>query len=338
MTEMRFKHIFILAAVLSMAFVSCKKDKDGTTTTADSLKGSLAFSMPGYVTRGEEFSLTPSGVTNPTGSVGYYWTRSWLKDKDTTKLENGEGNGSFSFRTPSETGKYTVSCIAFAKGYYTSSGSKTFYVVNPELNTTVTGLGIDPDTDRKLVDGRDSKTYYAAPAGGKVWMMMNLAYSGTGASYEGCPAMDNLFGRFYTWNEAKDACPSGWHLPSDAEWTALANSVAPAGTVFTEGEDFKGISGDLMADARFLDEKMWVFWPEVNITNRTRFSAIPAGYATDTGERSRFKGRNSYAAFWTSDSAENNGIYRYFYVSKPDVMTARGDKESFRASVRCVKD
>ena len=32
-----------------------------------------------------------------------------------------------------------------------------------------------------------------------------------------------MYGRLYNWNTARTACPSGWHLPTDAEWTTLVN-------------------------------------------------------------------------------------------------------------------
>ena len=93
-----------------------------------------------------------------------------------------------------------------------------------------------------------------------------------------------------------------------------------------------------MADAVFLGGKMWTFWPEVKITNKAKFSAIPIGYAVDQEVSQKFSGLNSYAAFWTADQTGNTGIYRYFYVDKPNVYVATGDKKSFRAPVRCIKD
>ena len=88
----------------------------------------------------------------------------------------------------------------------------------------------------------------------------------------------------------------------------------------------------------FNDNKMWTFWPDVKINNSTKFSAIPVGYAIDQEGIVKYIGVNQYASFWTSDSQDGTATYRYIYVSKNDVFSGRGDKESFRASVRCVKD
>jgi|LSQX01.3.fsa_nt_gb uncharacterized protein (TIGR02145 family) len=335
LNSMKSRTLFTITA-LFLAIASCKKDDKKDDTVSASLSGTLNFTMPTYVSRGSPLSLTPSGVVNPTGSVGYYWTRSWSSAKDTTKLENGPGDGTFTFTAPTEIGPYSVSCVAFAAGYYTASALSTFYVVDPALGKTITGLGINPASDPSFTDVRDGTTYFTTTVGDKVWIRSNLTYSGSGASFEGCPVMDGLFGRYYTWDEASNACPPGWHLPSDAEWAALAS--AATGATFQAGEAFKGAAGALMANAKFLDERMWEFWPAVNITNKTGMSIIPVGYAIDAEGKVRFKGGNDYAAFWTSDTNETNGVYRYLYVSKPDVLASYGDQVSFRASVRCVKD
>lgn len=338
---MNFKHYFLIcvgAALLAMP-LSCNKDDD-SSSTSDYLSGSLYFSFPSYVLCDESFTVIPSGITNPTGDVGYYWKCSWEDANDTTKTETGSGDGRYTFVTPLEIGKYSVSCVAFATGYYTSSAIDTIYVVNPEPNTTITDAGLTTHTAR-FSDSRDGNTYYTTTFGGKTWTKNNIGYAKTGASYLSCSAMDMLFGKYYNWREAQTACPDGWHLPSMAEFTDLANSLAPQGTIFKEKETYTGIAGDLMVNAKFLDEIMWEFWPSVKITDKSGFAAIPVGYGVDQINKCNFSGLNSYAAFWTADSDdrnEDNGCYRYIYVDKPDVLANVGNKDSFRASVRCVKN
>ena len=96
----------------------------------------------------------------------------------------------------------------------------------------------------------------------------------------------------------------------------------------------------MMVNAKFIGNRMWTFWPEVDITNKSGFCALPVGYAVERGaeDNQRFQGMNNYAVFWTSDSDGDYGLYRYIYVQQNDVMLAKGDKTSFRASVRCIKD
>ena len=49
--------------------------------------------------------------------------------------------------------------------------------------------------------------------------------------------------------------------------------------------------------------------------------------------------RLSVRSLWTSDqNGDDSAYYRYIYVKQNDIMIGYGDKESFQASVRCVKD
>ncbi len=326
-----------------VALPSCKKDSE-SSSTKDYLSGTLAFSssVPTYVRKGETFSLTPTGITNPGSGlaedVGYYWSVSWDSAKDTTKTESDKsGDGTFGFTVPSKVGTFTVSCVAFATDYYTSSKTASFSVVDPAIDSTVSG--VYSDKDPRFTDIRDGNAYYTMTFNGKTWMKNNLYYSGSGVSYENSEAMDAIFGRFYTWNEAVSACPDGWHLPSDTEFVEMANALAQKGTEFSEKEFFNGVAGGMMVDAKFLGTRMWEYWPQVKITNKAGFSALPIGYAMDSGSSSKFTGVNNYAAFWTSDSESDGlGYCRYIYVQQNDVLIGAQDKESFRASVRCVKD
>ncbi len=339
---MKIKNIILIGISAAMvALPSCKKDKE-ESSTKEYLNGSLTFTMPAYVTKGEAFTLTPKGVTNPgTGSaedVGYYWSASWKSSKDTTKTEaDKSGDGSYKFTTPSKIGTFTVSCVAFATDYYTTSNSVSFSVIDPALDSTITGAytKLDP----VFTDARDGAKYYTTTAGGKTWMKNNLYYSKAGVSYEKSAAMDAVFGRFYTWNEAVNTCPEGWHLPSDAEFVDMANTITANGTKFLEKETFSNVAGGMMVDAKFLGSRMWEYWPQVKITNKAGFSALPVGYALDPGNSPKFTGLDSYATFWTSDSESEESAYcRYIYVKQNDVLIGARDKESFRASVRCVKD
>lgn len=339
---MKIKNIVLIGlSAATLALPSCKKDKE-TTTTKDYLDGTLSFNMPGYVRKGEVFNLVPAGVKNPgTGSaenVGFYWTTSWNSAKDTTKTEaDTKGNGAYQFTSPSKVGSFTVSCVAFAGGYYTTSNTANFNVVDPALDSTITGAYTSKDP--KFTDPRDGNSYYTTTFNGKTWMKNNLCYSKAGVSFESSDAMDGIYGRFYSWSEAVTACPAGWHLPSDAEFAEMANALAPKGTEFTAKENFTGVAGGLMVDAKFLGTRMWEYWPQVKITNEAGFSALPVGYAT-LSDTPKFTGVDNYAAFWTSDSVEGGDIafYRYIFVKQNDILIGRGDKDSFLASVRCVKD
>ncbi len=333
---MKMKHrnaIVPVIVLLCMLAAGCKKKDDETTFRY--LTGLPSFTVPQYATMNQTFTATPAKVTNPDGGgYGYYWKTSWENKNDTTKTVDSTSDGSYTFTTPGEIGEYTVTCVVFADGFSTSSSRSTIYVIDTELGTTITDDGIAP-ADPRMTDPRDGKVYYTTTVGGQTWMRQNLGYDGSGIPYLASTAMDHLFGRFYTWEEAGTACPAGWHLPSDAEWKELAQTLS--GATFTEGKTYTDVAGKIMANAKFLGNRMWEYWPQVDITNESGLSALPVGYCVESGS-TRFVGLNSYAAFWTADGHDGMGLYRYLYVDKNDLFAGLGDNDSFRATVRCVKD
>lgn len=323
----------LLAIAVTAAF-SCKKEE--TPETSPSLDGTLKFSIPEYIKTGEELTITPKGVTHPEGKrIGYYWkVTPGSETADTAKTEDG----SFTYKFGDETGDYAVSCTAFASGYYSKTATFTVTLVKGgAVGGSITENGIEA-FDQKITDERDSKTYYTVKHGNLLWFRNNLSYDGSGVAYASCDAMGDVLGRFYTWEEARTACPEGWRLPTDREWCDLAEELT--GLEFNTLEALTGVSGALMVNAKFNSELMWEFWPQVKITNASGLSVIPAGYATTSNNFASFSGAGDFAAIWTADEQAdgNKGIYRYIHEENPDLMSGLSDKKSFAASVRCVKE
>jgi len=75
--------------------------------------------------------------------------------------------------------------------------------------------------DMLMTDTRDERQYKVKIVGDKIWMVQNIRYGLTDAKTQ-CLLEDmdlcKKYGRFYTHDEAKKACPKGWHLPDDGEW------------------------------------------------------------------------------------------------------------------------
>lgn len=338
----------MMIAALALAAVSCKDDDDETLPSLDGLR----FSCPSFVEPGTKVNLTPKGVVHPEGEgVGYYWKISPVMTKsDTTRLENGldkygkESDGSYTFEFPDSLGTYTVMAYAFASGYSGDYYQKDVMTVEGGLDKSITMTGIRKDDPKVTVDGVD---YYYKEVGGLEWFRRNLASEASGVAYDGYDVTSDVFGRYYSYEEALTACPDGWRLPSEEDWLSLCEAVGSA--VSDKYGVVGNVASKLFVMAYLNENPMLEYWPEVGeVTNESGLAFLPVGYS-NLGERdgkgqypaATFDGIYEYAAFWTSDKVEDEdgmAYYRYLISDEPDFFVGKGDAKSFGASVRCVRD
>lgn len=341
---MKFTKIISLITLLGLAMVatSCKDDDEETVYLT--FDGSLTFSFPTYVQVGEEYTLTPSGISRSDGgSWGICWRISpTMEVADTVRRESDSQSitGAYTFAIPDTLTTISATCVAFADGYSSKTTVARAVVLDESREGgSVVGKTFNIDKgDFLFTDPRDNREYYCTTIGSKDWFKENLAYTGIGVPFDKEVRMASLYGSFYTWEQAQQACPEGWRPCSMADWQEAASV---AGGKFGINDTFTGISGAFMENVYFNGIEMWDYWPEVVITNTTGFTAMPVGYAIINEEDStyQFTGVGQYSVFWTSDQTEDGlGLYRYMYVGKPDILVGTADKDAFAAPVRCVRD
>lgn len=95
------------------------------------------------------------------------------------------------------------------------------------------GILMMSNADRGIyIDPRDNQTYKVVRlSDGKYWMAENLRFETNSGSWvfpqdqypDGVAYEPHKYGRLYTWDAARAACPPGWRLPSDEEWRTMAN-------------------------------------------------------------------------------------------------------------------
>ena len=129
-------------------------------------------------------------------------------------------------------------------------------------------------------------------------------------------------------------CPTGWHVPSDAEWTELTNYMKTQPAYMASGNADHlakalaatwGWNGSSETDAPGND-------PTTN--NATGFSALPAGFYAGCN----YNGFGYDAYFWSAtEYNDDNAYYRYLGYGSADVGGNNDDKNA-GFSVRCVRD
>ena len=143
---------------------------------------------------------------------------------------------------------------------------------------------------------------------------------------------NNTYGVLYNWPAAMNGaassttnpsgvqgvCPTGWHLPSDEEWTILTNYLGS------------------MAGGR-MKETGTTHWnsPNTGATNETGFTALPGGLRYG----SRTFGHIGTNGYWWSATEYYAAFawYRLMYYVISDVYRTSYNKE-VGLSVRCVRD
>ncbi|GBU20318.1 hypothetical protein R80B4_00194 [Fibrobacteres bacterium R8-0-B4] len=190
----------------------------------------------------------------------------------------------------------------------------------PPNTVTVTANFIPNDTgggDTVVTPPGGGDSYESVTIGGKKWMKKNLNIETADSwCYDNNPANCDKYGRLYTWAAAKTACPSGWHLPTRAEWD---NLVTAAGGSSTAGKKLKAASG----------------WnSNGNGTDDHGFSALPGGYRLTDGS---FSTAGSSGFWWTA--TEYGGDYAYYrYMNYyDDYVLEYNDYKGYGFSVRCVE-
>ncbi len=141
------------------------------------------------------------------------------------------------------------------------------------------------------------------------------------------------YGALYTYNAAKNACPTGWHLPDDEEWKTLEMFVGMS----REEADKTGWRGT----DEGLKLKSTSGWQgDGNGTDAFGFSALPGGYHDGiTGDCTSCRGYFGY--FWCSTSSGlNYTFYRKLYYYPNQIGRFESDSIYLTDgyNIRCIKD
>ncbi len=218
---------------------------------------------------------------------------------------------------------------------------RTAFMIVPTSSQTVT-FNFTPCTDA------DWNNYTTVQIGTQIWMEENLKTtkyqdgssipnvpdsaawrnetSGAYCNYHNDTLEGEVYGHlynFYAVQDSRNACPAGWHVPSDEEWRTLANTL---GDSTVAGQKMKENCTTRWA----YDDTTWG-------TNTSGFTGLCANFRNSTGAWSLAPNNDHDTNYWTSTIDISSFAWfrglRWCYIDlfrAPTIFTAG-------FSVRCIK-
>ena len=129
-------------------------------------------------------------------------------------------------------------------------------------------------------------------------------------------------------------CPTGWHLPSDTEWTQLINYVSSISN-YQCGSDNVNIAKALASTEGWnTSTSSCAVGNNQSSNNATGFSAFPAGYFSNDS----FDNDGTRTYFWSSTQKNNYSAYYYLLNYYRAYMDKGSNNKSDGRSVRCLRN
>ena len=228
----------------------------------------------------------------------------------------------------------------------TNTSNDVTCVENPNINFTSIGTPVGKFSD--CIKDVDGNVYKTVTIGSQTWMAENLKTSkyndgtsipnvkdslewsklNTGAwcYYNNDEKNNAKYGKLYNWyavspttNGNKNVCPTGWHVPTDAEWTVL--------TDYLGGES---VAGGKMKE---IGTNNWVNSVS-HATNISYFTSLPSGNRRSNGVFDQFF---DFAYFWSYTAKDS--IYSYYrLLNNFSFVDIDARKKANALSIRCLKD
>lgn len=279
-------------------------------------------------------------------------------------LINPNGEESNINTTSDESGYYHLSSVPqgnrnfhFKKVYPYDEYKANLLITNTDYQFSVILIDISLKTG-SYIDSRDGKIYKTIIIDGKEWMAENMAwlpevypasngsdtepryyvydYQGTNVAAAKKNTNYTTFGVLYNWSAANLACPPGWHLPSDNEWTELENYLMAKGYNY-DGTTTGNKMAKSLAIANYwnISSNAGAIGNNHSLNNKSGFSALPGGLRSDNGVFDFIR----WDGFWWSstENGTSNAWYRNLYFNGTGIYRHNYSKER-GFSVRFVRN
>ncbi|MCU0413877.1 MAG: T9SS type A sorting domain-containing protein [Ignavibacteriaceae bacterium] len=152
-------------------------------------------------------------------------------------------------------------------------------------------------------------------------------------------ANKDTYGALYNWYTVNtgNLCPTGWHVPTDGEWTIMENYL------IANGYNYDGTTTGNQYAKALASTTLWISSTTTGAVgntdypakrNSTGFTALPGGYRLTTGQ---FPGVGYYGRWWSATEDTPLAWTRYLYQNYNYVHRYSYNKK-YGYSVRCMKD
>jgi len=149
----------------------------------------------------------------------------------------------------------------------------------------------------------------------------------------------STYGRLYNWAAVVDSrkiAPSGWHVSTDEEFTALEEYL------IANGYNWDGTTSDNKIGKSLASKTGWNSSSEagdvgndMSTNNSSGFTALPGGYRYSYGS---FNYIDYFGLWWiATEYSSTEALSRYLYYDRSGFGRASNNK-NYGFSVRCVKD
>ena len=147
--------------------------------------------------------------------------------------------------------------------------------------------------------------------------------TGAWCYYNNDVANGAIYGKLYNWyavNDPRGLAPTGWHVPTDDEWTTLSTTLG----------------GDAVAGGKMkvAGTTRWTT-PNTGATNESGFAGLPGGNRYNNGA---FYNVGSTGSWWSStEGSTTNAWSRFLFYDGVNIDRNNMNKK-FGFSVRCLRD
>jgi uncharacterized protein (TIGR02145 family) len=147
--------------------------------------------------------------------------------------------------------------------------------------------------------------------------------TGAWCYYNNDVANGAIYGKLYNWyavNDTRGLAPTGWHVPTDAEWTILTDKLGGA-----------SVAGGKM---KSVGTTIWTT-PNTSATNESGFSGFAGG---SRGGNGFFSSIGNFGYWWSSSEYNTTHAFiRYLNYGGGNAVSTTGSKKG-SYYVRCLRD